>query len=104
MQIDDVSTPVDDALLVSTLTTNLMGPIRMTGRPDRTPQTTGRCGRDQRFVGPRVRPAGDDCRLLVDERPRFTPTACRSATRLQNTPVKVLELAAAMGANGPPEQ
>jgi uncharacterized oxidoreductase len=31
MNIDDVSTPVDDKLLVSTLTTNLMGPIRMTG-------------------------------------------------------------------------
>jgi uncharacterized oxidoreductase len=31
MQIDDLSKPVDDALLVSTLTTNVMGPIRMTG-------------------------------------------------------------------------
>jgi uncharacterized oxidoreductase len=31
MNIDDVSTAVDDRLLVSTLTTNLMGPIRMTG-------------------------------------------------------------------------
>jgi uncharacterized oxidoreductase len=31
MQIDDVSGQVDDKLLVSTLTTNLMGPIRMTG-------------------------------------------------------------------------
>jgi uncharacterized oxidoreductase len=31
MQIDDLSGPVDDALLVSTLTTNLMGPIRLTG-------------------------------------------------------------------------
>jgi uncharacterized oxidoreductase len=31
MNIDDVSTAVDDQLLVSTLTTNLMGPIRMTG-------------------------------------------------------------------------
>ena len=31
MNIDDVSTPVDDKLLASTLTTNLMGPIRMTG-------------------------------------------------------------------------
>src|SRR6185436_15680736 len=31
MNIDDVSTAVDDHLLVSTLTTNLMGPIRMTG-------------------------------------------------------------------------
>lgn len=30
MNIDDVSTAVDDKLLVSTLTTNLMGPIRMT--------------------------------------------------------------------------
>jgi uncharacterized oxidoreductase len=31
MNIDDVSAPVDDKLLVSTLTTNLMGPVRMTG-------------------------------------------------------------------------
>jgi uncharacterized oxidoreductase len=31
MNIDDVSTAVDDKLLVSTLTTNIMGPIRMTG-------------------------------------------------------------------------
>jgi uncharacterized oxidoreductase len=31
MRPDDVSAPVDDALLVSTLTTNLMGPIRLTG-------------------------------------------------------------------------
>jgi uncharacterized oxidoreductase len=31
MQIDDLSKPVDDALIVSTLTTNLMGPIRLTG-------------------------------------------------------------------------
>ena len=31
MQVDDVSTAVSDELLVSTLTTNLMGPIRMTG-------------------------------------------------------------------------
>ena len=31
MNIDDVSTAVDDKLLVSTLTTNVMGPIRMTG-------------------------------------------------------------------------
>src|SRR5260370_23228156 len=31
MNIDDVSTAVDEKLLVSTLTTNLMGPIRMTG-------------------------------------------------------------------------
>jgi uncharacterized oxidoreductase len=31
MQIDDVSSPVDDKLIVSTLTTNLMGPIRLTG-------------------------------------------------------------------------
>jgi uncharacterized oxidoreductase len=30
MNIDDVSAAVDDKLLVSTLTTNLMGPIRMT--------------------------------------------------------------------------
>src|SRR5262245_29083013 len=31
INIDDVSTAVDERLLVSTLTTNLMGPIRMTG-------------------------------------------------------------------------
>jgi len=31
MNIDNVSTTVDDKLLVSTLTTNVMGPIRMTG-------------------------------------------------------------------------
>ena len=31
MNIDDVSSVVDEKLLVSTLTTNLMGPIRMTG-------------------------------------------------------------------------
>jgi uncharacterized oxidoreductase len=31
MNIDDVSTAVDDKLLVSTLTTNVMGPMRMTG-------------------------------------------------------------------------
>ncbi|SDR40326.1 uncharacterized oxidoreductase [Paraburkholderia fungorum] len=31
MQIDDLSKPVDDALIVATLTTNLMGPIRLTG-------------------------------------------------------------------------
>jgi uncharacterized oxidoreductase len=31
MRTDDVSSPVDDELLVSTLTTNLMGPIRLTG-------------------------------------------------------------------------
>lgn len=31
MQIDDVSAPVDDALLLSTVTTNLLGPIRLTG-------------------------------------------------------------------------
>jgi uncharacterized oxidoreductase len=31
MNIDDVSSAVDEKLLVSTLTTNLMGPIRMTG-------------------------------------------------------------------------
>jgi uncharacterized oxidoreductase len=31
MQIDDVSGPVDDKLIVSTITTNLMGPIRLTG-------------------------------------------------------------------------
>jgi uncharacterized oxidoreductase len=31
MHIDDVSTAVDEQLLISTLTTNVMGPIRMTG-------------------------------------------------------------------------
>lgn len=31
MHIDDLSQPVDDAMLVSTLTTNVMGPIRLTG-------------------------------------------------------------------------
>ena len=31
MHIDDLSAPVDDAMMVDTLTTNLMGPIRMTG-------------------------------------------------------------------------
>ena len=31
MQIDDVSTAIDEKLLVSTLTTNVMGPIRLTG-------------------------------------------------------------------------
>ncbi len=31
MNVDDVSSAVDEKLLVSTLTTNLMGPIRMTG-------------------------------------------------------------------------
>jgi uncharacterized oxidoreductase len=31
MNIDDVSSAIDEKLLVSTLTTNLMGPIRMTG-------------------------------------------------------------------------
>jgi len=30
MEIDNVSSEVDDKLIVSTLTTNLMGPIRMT--------------------------------------------------------------------------
>ncbi len=30
MQIDDVSGPVDDAVAVSTITTNLLGPIRLT--------------------------------------------------------------------------
>src|SRR5436190_4407265 len=31
MQIDDVSTAIDEELLVTTLTTNVMGPIRLTG-------------------------------------------------------------------------
>ena len=31
MNVDDVSSAVDEKLLVATLTTNLMGPIRMTG-------------------------------------------------------------------------
>jgi uncharacterized oxidoreductase len=31
MQIDDASTTVDDELITSTITTNLMGPIRLTG-------------------------------------------------------------------------
>jgi uncharacterized oxidoreductase len=31
MQIDDVSGPVDDKLIASTISTNLMGPIRLTG-------------------------------------------------------------------------
>ena len=31
MQVDDVSGPVDDKLIVSTITTNLIGPIRLTG-------------------------------------------------------------------------
>ena len=31
MNIDDASTAIDEKLLVSTLTTNLMGPVRMTG-------------------------------------------------------------------------
>jgi uncharacterized oxidoreductase len=31
MNVDDISAPVDEKLLVSTLTTNLMGPIRLTG-------------------------------------------------------------------------
>jgi len=31
LNVDDVSTAVDEKLLISTLTTNLMGPIRMTG-------------------------------------------------------------------------
>ena len=30
MQIDDVSGPVDDAIAVATITTNLLGPIRLT--------------------------------------------------------------------------
>ena len=30
MQVDDVSAPVDDELLVSTVTTNVLGPIRLT--------------------------------------------------------------------------
>ena len=32
MQYDDVARPIDEGLLVSTLTTNLMGPIRLTGQ------------------------------------------------------------------------
>ena len=31
MHIDDVSAPIDEKLLVTTLTTNVMGPIRLTG-------------------------------------------------------------------------
>jgi uncharacterized oxidoreductase len=31
MNVDDASSAIDEQLLVSTLTTNLMGPIRMTG-------------------------------------------------------------------------
>lgn len=31
MQVDDVSGPLDDKLVVSTITTNLIGPIRLTG-------------------------------------------------------------------------
>ena len=31
MQIDDVSAAIDEKLLVTTLTTNVMGPIRLTG-------------------------------------------------------------------------
>src|SRR5271168_1712371 len=31
MQVDDVSCEVDDKLIISTVTTNLMGPIRLTG-------------------------------------------------------------------------
>ena len=31
MQIDDVATDIDDELITSTITTNLMGPIRLTG-------------------------------------------------------------------------
>ncbi|HEV2972422.1 MAG TPA: SDR family NAD(P)-dependent oxidoreductase [Pirellulales bacterium] len=31
MQVDDVSAPIDEKMLVTTLTTNVMGPIRMTG-------------------------------------------------------------------------
>src|SRR5205085_4714253 len=46
MNVDDVSSAIDEKLLVSTLTTSLMGPIRMTrqgdsteGKLDRTSQT-----------------------------------------------------------------
>jgi uncharacterized oxidoreductase len=92
MQVDDVSTAVDDALLVSTLTTNLMGPIRMTGA------LIEHLKRQDVAAVINVSSVLGFVPLAMTAVYSSTKAALHSYSlslryRLQNTPVKVLELA-----------
>jgi uncharacterized oxidoreductase len=91
MQIDDASTNIDDELISSTITTNLMGPIRLTGA-----------------LVEHLKKQESSAILLVSSVLGFTPmamTAVYSSTKaalhsyaqslrfkLRNTPVRVLEV------------
>jgi NAD(P)-dependent dehydrogenase (short-subunit alcohol dehydrogenase family) len=69
MNIDDVSTAIDDKLLVSTLTTNVMGPIRMSSKIRRSRfWRSRRLGCRQTFLAATTNPG--QCRLPTSSRRR----------------------------------
>jgi NAD(P)-dependent dehydrogenase (short-subunit alcohol dehydrogenase family) len=67
MNIDDVSSAVDEKLLVSTLTTNLMGPIRMTGALIEHLKRQTEATVIKHHIGPWIRSAGSYGRILVNQ-------------------------------------
>src|SRR5262249_13902720 len=92
MQIDDVSTAVDDALLVTTLTTNLMGPIRLTGA------LIEHLKRQQAAAVINVSSALGFVPMAMSAvysstKAALHPYSLSLRYSLQNTPVKVLEVA-----------
>ena len=67
MNIDDASSAIDDKLLVSTLTTNVMGPIRMTGALIEAPEAADGSDSDEYHIGSWIRSVGRHGRIFVNQ-------------------------------------
>jgi uncharacterized oxidoreductase len=92
MNIDDVSSAVDEKLLVSTLTTNLMGPIRMTGalieQLKRQPEATVIINTSVLGFVPMANTA-----VYSSTKAALHSYTMSLRYKLKNTPVRVLEMA-----------
>ena len=93
MQADAAGGRIDDELMVATITTNLMGPIRMTVGADRAPE--GQERRRRRLYEFRTGLRADGGRPPSIRRPRrrCIPTPCRNASCCRTPTVRVLEIA-----------
>jgi len=67
MQIDDVSGVIDEKLLITTLTTNVIGPIRLTGALIEHLKRQKDAAVINKLIGSGVRAARDDGGLFGDE-------------------------------------